>query len=497
MNIDTAQLQGEDTTPERDQIANDERPEEKTEQPEKDTDAPFRVSKTPTELEKGKNEFQSFEASGNYANLQIFVQNLNYESAQQYRKVPASEKTKKAARFDLKKPADCAEFVEEYRNGEYLALAIALAVFDIVTINDLPDMTEKLIDFLPVVEEVDEKGNLVRPHNKEPYLSLQSKLAVIGAGAFVRRDEQHCVGFGSESKQILNNIWIQFPVLRIPIISWLISINRSYQYKTEFDAQQIIQAFSRVIALDFANAKKEIFPRLYSRPENMLFLGTLACALLKNPAVKGDALCLVQAWAESEKWPWKSALLAYAGLEAAEGYSEFKNLLQENIARHIGFFRESDIFFLSLALSCSVHARTMICEVLYQKLSDLASKKAGRDEIAEFYLMLVSCCYYRVNRKSPRLVLVACDTKEQQRLLTPVLAQVLSDRGNRKWLFSILELYLKEVSGYSAPEQLVKHTVAYFVNMVTSAPVYKEDISALLRRCSCSVAEEILKLLCL
>lgn len=497
MNTDAAQPHEKDAAPEKEQdveigkseVASD------AEQPGKGADMPFHIPKNPDELKKERSKFQSFEASGNYANYQVFVQNMNLEGPQQYKEVPVQEKDKKEARFDLKEPADCAEFVEEYKNGEYLALTIILAVFDIVSINDLPDMAEKLMDALPAVEEVDQNGNVVRSRSREPYLSLQCKLAVIGAGTFVRGDGQRCVGFGSKSKQVLRNIGEQFPALRVPIISWLIKVNDNYKYKTGFDAQQMIQAFSRVIALDFADAKREIFPRLYSRPENMLFLGTLASALLKDPSLKDDVLSITQAWAESGKWLWKSALFAYAKLDVPEACEKLKDLLQKNIATHMEGFSEADMFFLSLALSCSVHVRTMMCEILYQKLSSKTSKKVEKDEAAGFYLTLVTYCYYYVDEGSLELPLVVCDTKEQQQLLAPALAQVLSSRDSRRWLFDLLELYLKEISGYSVPARLVRHTAAYFSNMMRSAPVYQEDVSALLRKCSCGMTQEIFKLL--
>lgn len=496
MNTDAAQVQEEAAAPEADQAAKAGRPDAGAEEPGKGAGAPPKIPPDFNELEKAKSDFRSsFEASGNYAGQQVFVQNMNFGGAQQYKEVAAQGKAKKEARFDLKKPQDCAKFVEEYRNGEYLALAIILAVFDIVSINDLPGMAEKLIGNLPVVEERDESGNLVQPSSREPYLSLQSKLAVIGASTFVRGDGQHCVGFGSKSKQVLRNIWDQFPALRVPVISWLIEVNRSYEYKTGFDAQQMIQAFSRVIVLDFADAKKEIFPRLYSRQENKFFLGTLACALLQDPAVKDSVLPIVEGWAEPGKWLWKAALFAYAGLEDPESFGVLKGLLQKNIAGGISSFSESDVFFLALVLSRSVHARTMMCEILCRKLSGPGLEKAAKGEAADFYLMLVTYCYYRVGKESPGLFLVACDTKRQQECLSPVLKQVLSERALRKWLFRVLELYVKEVSDYQVSEQLVKHTAAYFYNMAQSAPVYREDILALLRGCSCGMASRILKLL--
>lgn len=454
------------------------------------------VPQTPEGLEQKKREVQSFDVSGNHAGAQWFIQNLNLGDPQPYREVANPRKSKKGKRFDLEKPEDCAKFVEEYRNGEYLALAVTLAVFDVAAITDLPNMAKSLIAHLPAVEEETEEGAPADPHRHDPYLSLHSKLDVVGARMFVQDSGESCVGFGSRSSQVLLNIWNQFPALRAPIVSWLVELSRTHPYRTTFDTQQVIRAFCKVVALDFEDAKGVMFERLYSHPENMGFLGTLACALLQDPAVKDGMRPVVLGWAQSESpWLWKSALFAYAGVESPEGYAELKPPLRKKLQRQMASCGADDAFLLSMISSRSVHVRTLLCEALSDKLSDAAFDRTGRDAAAQFYWMLVSSSYYLVGRDAPRLSFVVCDTREQQHLLSPVLAHSLSGYDRRKRLFMTLSLYLKEASGYTVSSQLVKHTAAYFSNMMQSAPAYREDIVRFLEKCSCGLARDVLKLL--
>lgn len=391
---------------------------------------------------------------------------------------------------------ECARFVEEYRNGEYLALAVTLAIFDVVTINDLPNIENSLISLLPNTDEPEEDGEPVNSHRSDPYLSLQSKLMVVGAKSFIRNDGQNCVGFGDKSKQILLNIWTQFPGLRDPIISWLVKLSQIHKYRTSFDLQQIIGAFSKIISLDFYDAERRIFPKLYSNPKNMFFLGTLACFLVKDPYMKDNAHSLLLNWTKSDSvWLWRSALLSYAGMDTPEEYADLKALLQDRLKSNMRSFSSEEAFSFIAIFSCSAHSRQMLCETFYKQITAKGLYKLEKEQIAQCYLLMVTHSYYKVNELSPELYFVACDTREQQKYLSPVIAQVLENRLTREWLFTVLSLYIREISLYSVSEQLIRHIAAYFINLTRSAPLYKKDILFMLRECRCSASDKILKLL--
>ena len=63
---------------------------------------------------------------GLFAERQIFINTLNMGSTPQYKENPDVPQAKKAVSFALETPEGCARFIEEYRNGEYLALAVTL-----------------------------------------------------------------------------------------------------------------------------------------------------------------------------------------------------------------------------------------------------------------------------------------------------------------------------------------------------------------------------------
>lgn len=315
---------------------------EDTHKPESNSSAP-NFTGSPEKLQEEKRILQNLDASGNIAENQIFINALYMGNSPQYKEAPNAPKRKKEVSFDLGDQKECERFVEEYRNGEYLALAVTLAIFDVVAISDLPGIESNLISFLPDVDEPDDDGKAVNSHYSDPYLSLQSKLTVIGAKSFIRNDGQSCVGFGDKSKQILLNIWTQFPALRNPIISWLMELNHIHKYRTSFELQQIIGAFSKIISIDFSDAEKRIFPKLYSSPNNMFFLGTLTCLLVKNPYMKGSARSLLLKWARSNsEWIWKSALLSYSGMDTPEEYDDLKTLLQDKLKSQNSIFMKID-----------------------------------------------------------------------------------------------------------------------------------------------------------
>lgn len=226
----------------------------------------------------------------------------------------------------------------------------------------------------------------------------------------------------------------------------------------------------------------------------MFFLGALADFMLKDPATKVDTRNLLLGWADSNsKWLWKSAMFTYARLHVEEDYGDLKASLQNKLEEQLNSFRENELFLLAEILSCASHVRTMVCETLSKLFN--AADEGSKGRVADLYLSLVSYCYYIVDEGTPELFLVVCEVREQQRLLSPLLRSILSVRARRKWLFAVLGPYLKEVSHYSVSDRTAKHIAAYFGNLMQSAPIYRGDVVAFLKGCSCNMSKCILKLL--
>lgn len=426
--------------------------------------------------------------------IQVFIQNMNTTGQPCHQDIGTLASFGKGDEFHLEDPDECARFVEKYKDGEFLALAVTLAVFNYLPLDDLPEVTTSLLEYLPIFYELDPNGKQVFRQKSDPYLSLNSKVAVIGGQVFSGSDGRPCVGLGERSGQALTNIWRQFPALRQSIISWLVDLQVTHTNRGPLFVSQIVVAFSRVISQGFEEAKDKIFPFLYKSVENVSFLGTLGYMLYQNPALRSDMAALMQRWITSgHPWLWYSGLIAYALMQDEKARQDFEKPLRGCLKSHLQFPNVENLYIIAVAMSPSTHTRTLFCEAF----SNVFSKLHRREDkllMAKAYIQIIQHgCRYWVNRDFPALPLVACDVGTQQKLLAPVIVQVMFNFTLRKKLYAVLEQYLKKISAYDPPFWVLRHTAAFFQSMGGSG--FYPDVAAFLKKCHCSAASKIYELL--
>ncbi len=438
-----------------------------------------------------KKRNNEFNATDNTAQFQVFIQNL--DTLNTY--IPSADtvnlESPENISYNLCNLDECIKFVEKYKDGEYLAIAIILSTFEAVSLGDLPDLKLKLMEILPRMEAIDSEGTENHISQKNPYLSLNTIMTVIGGKRFIIKDGQQYVGLGENSKQALFNIWEQFPAMHTYITSWLIHINEIYEYHTNFDAYQIATAFARVISLDFNDAKKRIFPQLYSTSDNIGLLGILAYKLYENIELKDEINDILMKWTKSDStWRWKSACLTYLYFLDNNNYFGLESALNRAIRKRLTSFSKNDLRFVAMLVSRSKQFRIMITNI-FSITYDSAETRNQRTNIASIYINLVRYNYYLVNSTFVELPLVSCDTKEQQCTLAPIISHVMSVYHLRKQLYVILDAYLKELSNYQFHEKVIKHISAYFFNMASTGQGYQKDCMNFLKQCRNKVATQI------
>ncbi|MEH2957586.1 hypothetical protein [Candidatus Merdisoma sp. JLR.KK006] len=444
------------------------------------------------ELTQQKRSEKEFCAENNTAQTQIFINSMNGDLNWGYRKIMEEvEKQKRKKEFDLREREECAEFVERFRDSEYLALALILCVFEAMAVSELPELKSGLLGCLPITPNGDNESR--ERTNQDPYLSLNTILNVIGGHQFITEDGQKCVSLGENSVQALNNILEQFPTLRNSVVCWLLELSDKYMCRTAFDAYQIAMAFARVISLDIADAKSRIFPRMYSNPGNAELLGTLAYVLYQDTECRRDIKEILSQWVKSDsRWFWKAASMTCLFLVKDNEEFPYEEDLKRAIKRNLSYIQNNEWMFLRELLFSSKYFRTMIAEIFAKTNSEIKSRN-GKTELARQYINLIRRCYYKVNSILVELPLVACDAKKQQKFLSEIVKKVMSEYYLRKQLYILLEAYLKEISSYTCSEDVLNHISAYFYNMALSDLEYQQDVLSFLKNCQNSVSEQIYK----
>lgn len=447
-----------------------------------------------SDLKQEKHIKNKFYAEGNTAQQQIFIQNLNWSSQYQEQNQKKDHYAKTSKKYDLRDVRQCTEFIETYGNSEYLAAAIILSTFEVVTLTDFSDLQETLMKYLPTVEaperdETRETETTVSTLN--PYISIDTVMAVIGGKRYVAEDGKICIGLGNDSKKALFHILEQFPRLRNAIVSWLIRVNETYQYQTYFDAYQITTAFARIASFDITDAEKHIFESLCSNPINAGLLGNLICKLYKEKGTKEDAEHILMRWIRSDSvWLWKPACLSYSFLAEDQVPVSFESDLRESICGKMMHFNRHDWLYISVLLMNSLAIRSLFADVFSDTYGRLKSGD-DREFLAQKYINLIRRGYYRVSDSKMELPLVACDTQKQQESLRQITTKVMSVYRLRKQLYIILEAYLKELSLYHFSERMVNHITAYFYLMASDDMSYLRDILFFLYKCDCIVSNQI------
>lgn len=448
------------------------------------------------QLEENKQKMvNEFSAQGNTAQTQIFIQNLNGAISDLFKNSVSIPSYTQEKKYDLRNKEECTAFVEKYRDSQYLAVAIILSTFEAVALGDLPDLEKQLMDYLPHAETLNNEEKAARSQ-WDPYISLNTILAVIKGKRFDAKDGRSYTGLGKDSDQALFNILEQFPILRQSIIAWLIHLHEMYQYHTSFDAYQIMKAFARVISVDITDAKARIFPRLCTNPNNAGLLGNLAYQLYGDMTLREDMEEVIGQWLKSDGiWLWKPACMAYAFLAEEDKHFSFEGNLERAIGKRVLYLDGSDLNFLARLLRQYTKLRMMLVRILYNTYNK-ADTREERLRVAQMYINLVRRSYYQVDSSFVLLPLVACDKKQQQEYLAPIIRQVMSVYRLRKQMYAILKAYMEEISGYKFSMNTINYISAYFYNMASSDLTYRQDVLHFLRNCENKAAMRIYERLC-
>lgn len=437
------------------------------------------------DLKNEKQKINEFHVKGNSAYVQLFIQN-NMDSIFRdillHLKSPTNETEGKS--YNLKDKVECAEFIERYKNSEYLIVAIILSTFEVVLLGDLPDLREQLMEYLPETKKENEPK-----YQKNPYISIYTILNVISGKYFNAENGDSYIGFGDGTDEILINVLNQFPALRKSIILWLIQLHKVYKYVTGFEFYQIVTAFTRVISIDMKYAKIQIFPLLCDDDKNINLLGNVVYKLYSNITLRERTEDLIVQWLKSgSMWIWKSIFIAYILLEEGGIFVSFKGLLGKTIRKKFYSFTSNDLMFLANLLIQSKNARTYICHIfnaMYNKSEEMHL------QIAQMYIQLVKFNYFCVNSSFIELPLVACDNKEQQEYLEPIVRKIITVYSLRKQIYIILEVYLRELSEYSYTKYTINHISAYLYNMAFTGQIYRQDLMYFLSKCKDKAARQV------
>lgn len=438
------------------------------------------ISSTSDLEQEKKRTVHEVNAHGNTAGTQIIIGHIDEMNFGPRQKRDAPAEPPASQTYSLHTRKGCTEFVEQHKNSEHLAVAIVLSVFELVCLGDLHDLKELLMEELP---DAAPAGEETATPARNPYISVDTFLSAIGGEWVTSREGKQYVGLGENAQKAMQNLWEQFPALRDPICRWLVRLCRDYKARTAFDAYQMVCAFARVVALDFEDAQKRMFPRLYSRPENMGLLGNLVCKLYGEASLRGELEKLLRGWLGTrDSWLWRPACLACSFLMPGLDEKRFGSALAETVNYCLSRLTRNDSAFLAILMLQSEYFRSMLARLLGRRMRK-ADNHIERLAAAQTYLYLLRSCYYMVDAQHPELPLAACDTKEQQQALSPVLAEVMGQASLRKQLYAILRAYLKELDRYQYPDYLFNHLCAYFYNMTHALPSCWPDILEFLSGC--------------
>lgn len=439
--------------------------------------------------EKADNKFIARE---NTAQIQIFVQNANFDNKADIKQVfdLVNESTGKDKKYNLRNMEDCAEFFSTCKNREYITLAIVLSVFEIVPIGDYTNLKDILTEYLPAVLQTDQDGKETYVQQTNSYISLNTALSVIGGKIFFTDDGQKCIGYGEGFEEVLGNIWIQFPDLRKPMINWLLRINEIFEYKTSFEVYQVVRAFIRIITEDFQYSKRQVFERLYSASNNLGFIARLAQELLGDKRFRIDILNMVLKWTESESnWLWKSALLVCLRTYEIDIDRQLHKAVIRAIKKRMFGLQNSDFKFIVLFAGNAKNVRTIMAFVFYELYQ--SSNIQGKERLAQIYLKMIRYGYYQVDRNKIGLPLVACDSKEQIDNIHFVLTFIMTRYNLYRQLCGILQAYLEEIAGYDVPSRILNHLTAFFYVLAKDEYDYQGDILLFLSEVKGSIAKKI------
>lgn len=397
--------------------------------------------------------------------------------------------------YDLSIAEEFAEFGEKVKGGEYFSVAIILCVFEYVELDDLQDLKDKLLKELPPT--IDNEGNEVAVY-QNPFLPISSILKTIKGKMFISNSGENCIGLGNIRKDALKNLWFQFPAIRKSIARWMINVSDSFKYRTNFNLTQIVTAFVNIFKLDFNAGVTHFFKRFFSYPDKYLFLGLIAVELYHDPSYRDKILPYINQWAESSgSWKWKSAIYVYSNIEKGEENLEFEQKVKKSLLCRCEMLeyddlRKENLPYISTLLIGSKQFRSLVASILNELICNTINYQK-KQLICLWYLEFLRYGYYLVSEDLIALPLVACDSKKQLEYLLPIINICLSSYDLRKFLFLILESYMKEISKYNVPMKIINSLKAFFMIIMETNNHFSEDVLLFLKKCNCSITKKLVQ----
>lgn len=408
--------------------------------------------------------------------------------------------TDSAKQYKLYERSECSEFVSKYRKSLHLAYAIAISLFEYVPVSDLQSLSERLL--MRFENTLDSNGDIDTTYTT-PFISLDYILSVIGAKtciiSYASRFEnvtERCVRFISHQKQIMENLWELFPMLRNEIISWLIEVDCVFKNVNSFSTDCFVRAMVNIIKFDFADSLNRLFPKLTSDPKNRDLLVRLFIALTKDDETKENAYTVLKQWAKSLKWLWEIPLFVFA--EDVSSHS-FERELELSI--HKKFFKEfkvneRNLKLISAKMLTSSKLRTMVSSVFAKEFIE-CNDKHDKIAVSMMYVLTTYESYQFVNKSNIALPLVAFDNIQQADKIKPIILYIITDFTLRRMLFNILEAYIDRINHYNISPFIMNRIKSFFYVLAKNSPSYYNDILRFLSRLQekNKTAEEILQFL--
>lgn len=447
---------------------------------------------TVEELEQKKREIKEYNAENNSAQNQIFIQDLgkgsltfNYYSDKMQ---PISSSASVKKRYNLQEVQECIEFVETFKNSEYLVTVLLLGLFEAIDIAEFISFKEKLVSFLPAKMHYDMEGKQIQETTENPYVALNSVLEVIGAKRFETEAGKQCVTLGDDSIVILNNILEQFPVLRSAVVKMMRAMLED-GYSNIFYDYQIAMGMKRLYSLKIVTRNDSLFETLYRNSRCVKILSIFIYSLYQTDEESAERILKYCLLGEIE-WLWKCASLVYVLFGENKETFKYESDLQKMLVKKVRYMGKKELNFIADILVQSKCFRTMICSVFSEAYRKCGSRSEHR-HLAQIYLYLVKNSYYRVNSLAVELPLVVCDTKQQQEYLENMLEIVIEEYQLREQIYAVLKAYLREVSHYEFSDKSVIHTAAFCYNLAAGTEYYLEDIKLVLEECHCKAANKV------
>ena len=436
------------------------------------------------DLEEKKQKLSEFNAHDNYAQEQIFIQDLGTGGVHIHYHGLKEESGEGEKKYDLREKKDCIEFIEKYFFTENFVLAIILLAFNSVYIEDITDLKKK------VQKCFEERDNKEQTEQKK-YVAIDTVLKMIGGQKVELDNKQICLNLEDESGTAFRNMLEQFPDLQQVILGLLFMVANDKKYYKTFYIDREISLLAKMIDCCGTMTINEIIPALHQNNNNICLLaGYVNWMIMENK--REYAQQLIKQWlSDTRGWFWMPVSLVYVLQAETEQSCNDENSLEKILANKITYLTKRNGFFLAQLLIQSKKLQILICRIFY-RLFQQADNYGKRKDIAKQYLRLIRMCYYQVDKVKYDLPLVVCERLEQHRQLKKILWIVMEEYSFRRQLYIILQAYLKEISEYSVSQETIKYISAYFCNMYQDES-YREDVISFLKDNQNAVSNMILE----